>query len=73
MLAVFELSGFLSVASANVFRVFPEAGLYPAFHGFEDVLQYCFHELIFSLLIAAWYLLSLRNIDSFYYPLVFVI
>jgi hypothetical protein len=58
MFAVFEQSGFFSVVNAAVFRVFPEASLYTAFHGlFEDVLQYCFHVLIFSFLIVAWYFL----------------
>jgi len=59
MFAVFEPSGFFSVVSGTVFLVVPQASLYIAFHGFfEDVvLQYCFHELIFSFLIAAWYFL----------------
>jgi hypothetical protein len=58
MFAVFEPSGFFSVVNATVFRVFPEARLYTAFHRlFEDVLQFRYHELKFSLLIAAWYFL----------------
>jgi hypothetical protein len=54
--AVFELSGFCSVVHVTVFCVFPEASLYTSFNGLlGDVLQYCFHEFIFSSIIAAWY------------------
>lgn len=53
---VFVRSGFCSVVSRTVFRVFPDASLYVWFYGLlGDVLQYCFYEFIFSLLIAAWY------------------
>ena len=54
--AVFTPSGFCSMVSVTGCRVFPEASLYASFHGLVgDVLQYYFHEFVFSFLISAWY------------------
>jgi len=55
--AVVELSGFCSVVIVSLFLVLPEASLYTSFHGLDrDVaVQCCFHEFIFSFLMAAWY------------------
>ena len=53
----FEPSGFCSVVSVTGYHVFPEASLYASFRGLDGdiMLQYCFHEFIFSFLISAWY------------------
>jgi hypothetical protein len=58
--------------SVSVIPNFPMAGLCAAFQGmFGDVLQYCFHDFIFSFLIAAWYFVFLWCTGSFYVPSAF--
>ena len=58
MSAVNDPSGFLNVVSCVLFFVFPAANLYTSSQGLVDdvMLQYSFHELIFSFLIVAAYL-----------------
>ena len=55
--AVFEPSGFCSVVIIALFLVLPEASMYTSFHGLvgDVALQCCFHEFVFSFLMAAWY------------------